>query len=579
MPYMFNPYTGRLDYYEVGSIGPAGPAGGWAGDVFPEDYGAVGDGVTDDWQAFEDMFAAMAADARLQRVVLRPSNYYSIKSAHDATDVFNINVNNIIVEGPGQNRKTFGYDGAGTVTNFFHFTGVSHWTSLREMYIEGHQTRIGNIVYWGAPMSVDIIMCSVARVSLRYSSIAGFNGSAWMLEYDHCEVQNSPIGFGPAITAGKYSHCYANNCATGYSLGGNYSLLLNCCSDHATVCAYKIVTTGSIGQHHTFVECAAEDANQAMNAVAIDGPIVIIGGNYTGVGTTDPLFYFNDAHFHIYGPKIAAGTTNTWWVQFISGGYSAGKRPTVTAEFPKNKIYGFLMEDADSPVRIDEEGHAQHYESGSLSDLDTICADLSSSNFRKPYSVLLSDATPTFASALELKWIRGAGSLYFAEDDLTSAITLAPGSGWDCGFSLEGIDVPIIFENYYFKLNGSAAVFFKIRNCKLIKFIGCKFETAVADAVLFDVDDNSKVEMDKATQDSMTTSGAGTWDSLCSPDPWYANLERIFGFLNYTDKPLAGLFDAGMKIEFRAPATGTAPGAMCTAAGEPGTWKYFAALE
>lgn len=53
--------------------------------------------------------------------------------------------------------------------------------------------------------------------------------------------------------------------------------------------------------------------------------------------------------------------------------------------------------------------------------------------------------------------------------------------------------------------------------------------------------------------------------------------ERV-RFTGYTDKPAAGLFDAGCLIFFDDGSSGYI-GCICTVGGAPGTWKYFGAIE
>jgi hypothetical protein len=576
--------TYKIENISLVLTGPAGPVDG----ICPEDYGAVGDGVTDDWAAFNAMFAALAAGGAYagtvrRKVILNPVNYYSIQSALNATDVFNIAIDSLIMEGPGMDKKTFGYDGAATVTNFFHFTNVTSEFAvhLQDMEIDGHLTKIGNIVFWGEPYAVTMIKGTATRVSLKYASVAGFDGPAWMIKYDHCEVLSCALGFGPAITSGTYINCYANACAIGYYLQGYYSLLDNCCCDHATVCAYKMYTTGAEnGGQHTLVECAAEDANQVVNAFCVGGPIMIIGGSFTGSGTTDPLFFFHDSCFHLIGVSPSVNTTNTWWVKFEDGSYSTYggfQWPTVTREIPASKIYGYLTADTAAPIRISEEAQKNAWVSaGTLAVLDTKCAELSSSVYRKGLEVLFSDAAPTFASTVELKWIRGAGHLLFHRGDLSSAITLAAASGG--GFSFDSIETPVIFEKYYFKFTGATPMF-KVRNCKLIRFIGCKFETTTANTVVFDLGNNdySNIEIDKTTMDNMAVSGAGSWSRLYT-DPWPQHRKPIT-FNGYSAKPTAGYFDRDCVVVFNTQTAGAYLGAVCVLGGDPGTWKYFGAIE
>jgi len=107
--------TYKIENISLALTGPAGPEAG----IRPEDYGAVGDGVTDDYAAFLAMFADLApggayAGTVRRKIILNPAVYYCIKTRTDATNVFLIDVDNLIMEGPGMGIKTIAYEGVDT---------------------------------------------------------------------------------------------------------------------------------------------------------------------------------------------------------------------------------------------------------------------------------------------------------------------------------------------------------------------------------------------------------------------------------------------------------------------------------
>lgn len=159
--------------------------------VTPEQYGAVGDGVTDDWAAFNAMFAALAiSTAPRRKIVLNPAVYYSIQSRLNATNVFEIDVDNLIMEGPGMGVKTIMYEGALTATNFMFFKNQPGYNDLHDLQIvcgpgDDSNTRdlskITNIICWD-----DTKYTSLARVELVGCTGKCVTGYNWTSEVRHC---------------------------------------------------------------------------------------------------------------------------------------------------------------------------------------------------------------------------------------------------------------------------------------------------------------------------------------------------------------------------------------------------------
>jgi hypothetical protein len=187
------------------------------------------------------------------------------------------------------------------------------------------------------------------------------------------------------------------------------------------------------------------------------------------------------------------------------------------------------------------------------------------------YQQSFPDGTATYTSTVKMQKIRGTGHLRFKNDATVQGpiFVFDPASG--DGLVLEDIDIPIVFQNIYFKLNQNANMI-KVTRCREVRFENCKFEnTSGAGGYPFDIDKYSKVILDKDTMDDMVTA---TWNGLDNGRRWDA-----IEFIGFTATPAAGLFDAGHRVWFQSPAAGAYSGNICTSGGAPGTWKGVAILE
>jgi hypothetical protein len=231
------------------------------------------------------------------------------------------------------------------------------------------------------------------------------------------------------------------------------------------------------------------------------------------------------------------------------------------------------------PVRVGNDFFGSNNIGKSANDIVTLITDMvSNSNLCQQYFLILMTGAASAIVSLLLQNIRGAGSLSIqkAWDGLGSAkITFSQAAG--DALVLNGIAVPLAFRGFsttdifHLKQTGTGALV-KIAACQRVKFFYCKLETTLGTGAIFDLSDDSLLELDKNTMDNIT----GTFASLLTS----GNDPRRVRFSGYSDKPTLGIFDTGCIIYFDAPTAGGHPGCVCTAGGViAGTWKYLAAIE
>jgi len=541
----------------------------------PEDFGAKGDGVDCDWLAFQDMFTYLkTSSGKHKKVILRPENYYSIQSAIDATNVFEIDIENLIMEGPGMNKKTLHYEGDDTVTNFFSFSQLSYFTRLSEMKVYGDASKITNIIRLN-----DTNYCSFDRLILRYGTGAGITGFNWMTEARHCVFQNMDVGLDSIATTTHVIGCYANACGSkGFNIFTRYGTYMSCACD-STPIAYYLAVPWSVA----LIGCGCEQCDQAIVGEAVQLSVQGFGVDQTGMsGLPDACIELTNTKGRITGfqgkvlnaYKIKG--TNCPYLQIESertdGGYG----------FSKREIY---MEDATEvaqekfPHMTGRQVAGYPFISKSASEFEDVCKyDYTSYDGCQAIEVLFSSATPTISSFLTLQKLTGRGYLKFRSTSALGADLTFTGidGGQFAAFHIRESRIPIIFESVKFTFTYATAnkYLFYIKDCDVIKFKACEFEADDAAQRVFNFDSETEftIEIDKATMDVMsgfTQLAYGSGDDA----------RHRFKFVNYTDKPAAGTFDTGMRIYFTAPAAGGSLGCVCTTGGTPGTWKYFGAVE
>ena len=645
--------TYKIENVSLALTGPAGATGPIDG-IAPEDYGAVGDGVTDDYQAFVDMFDDLKSGGAYvggvrRKIILNPEAYYRISSRTDVTNVFLVpETPGLSMVGPGKEVQTFTYDGPAAV-NFFNFAGGNQAVELEDMYISGGEGTdlnnypITNIIYFD-----NVNYCTLDNVTLdRYTGkgVAGFN---WYTRISHVEATRGDVGIGNVSTTVLCEHVYANNCRVGFEVDCWYGTYMSCACDWADV-MFDLQEPWSVA----IIGCGCEKVLQPMSGRALTLSVqgftfdqtdiygeftftsggtyeIVPGDTITGAVSGETAVV---SRVHVESGSWAGGdAAGTIRVSAAPSGAFGAENVNVGAEAnvatlagdiadressfaldqTKGRItglygkcetaYWFDCNDTCPDLTIDEpdsftgsfkslikdyaspsyimlpqvtgypynKGYDQEVKALSL--FATVHGvDLSHHNARMTHEVLYADGTLTLTATLTMQKIHGNGTLIFRNENTVQGpvVTFNPTTG--VGMSLQDIDVPIVFRNMYFKLSQDTYMF-QIRRCKLVIFENCKMEnTSGAGGYPFDIDEYSKVILDKDTMDDMVTA---TWNGLDNGRLWYT-----IEFRDFTAAPIAGLFDTGHRIWFQTPSAGAYLGCACTSGGVSGTWKGLGLVE
>lgn len=240
-----------------------------------KDFGAKGDGVTDDTQAFKD---AIASRGTIGGIVQVPRGNYKI------TDTLDIQHSiRIIGQGwsmlDGTTILSFNLDSKATTypaikihkTECVHIEGlyiINNGTTLRRgISIDGTNGGANNEM--NSFVSIHNVLCNKFDINF-------FVGLTWIVSFRDCYAKAGSFGFyvaGGTITTTLFDHCYSeSNTSRGYYVNGAYyTTFISCATDYAPI-GYKI----SNCQSASMVGCGCEAT--INTAIDIDGSTVNIDG-------------------------------------------------------------------------------------------------------------------------------------------------------------------------------------------------------------------------------------------------------------------------------------------------------------
>jgi hypothetical protein len=560
----------------------------------PEEYGAHGDGSTDDWAAFNAMFEDLKlvkASVR-KKIILNPASFYLIGSRKNATNVFEFSgIQSLQMEGPGMLIPTIVYDGADFVTNFFNFDGAGS-PRISEMRIEGNHvskaaSKITNIFY------LNNIIGTFERLNLVNALGAGITGFNWMTEVRHCVLEGLDLGLDAITTTVHVTGVYANGCRIGFSIFCSYGSYVGCACDGADV-AYALGEPWSLAM----TGCGAESCRQAIAGLNGPGRALSLSINGFTVDQTnligDPTLpescvQLTESAGVILGffGKVA----NQYWYDFGGNSPNLVICPpiygyTINKSLIKDYATAGILRCMNVPILLGREYQCKPDPNDpvviALANLrTTIEINLTRYNSCELVSFGLEAGTVEYLTTVNWLLAQGPGPVVISgSGTLGTIIEFNPSTPdiWTgIGMRLWDIEFPVIFKNIHFKFERTQGwtTMFEINRCPLIRFEGCKFEKitggSASGGFVFNIDAYSRVEIDKATMDNMVTA---YWSGLDG-----SGRDDAIKFVGYSAKPIAGLFDTGHRVYFTNPAAAGYLGAVCTAGGAPGTWKGFGLIE
>ena len=571
--------TYKIENISLALTGPAGPEAG----IRPEDYGAVGDGVTDDYAAFLAMFADLApggayAGTVRRKIILNPAVYYCIKTRTDATNVFLIDVDNLIMEGPGMGIKTIAYEGANAATNFMKFTNQPGYNRLSDMQIvcgagDDANTRdlskITNIITWDDTKYT--VLENLELVGCTGKCVTGYN---WMSDVRHCLFKWFGVaGLDEVSTTAHVVNCYANGGSllagsSGFIIETAYGFYGGNAVDHADIGYYCDMPDGGIV---SLQGNGAEGCNQYLKSTG--GCIYLDGfaGNNTGlVSLPEAWIEVLNCSGRITG--FSNTYSNTYLLQTTNSADLV-----IDGNIPKSAI---LVTDTDADSFFDPIRHARDYSGDNFREVavadfdDLVNITLRNYNGCQDASAIIPDGTATYTKTLSLFNMGGYGKFTFYRQNAwgTTAFTFDQAAG--NGFEISNVHIPLYFNglndtaHIFFRfIQSGTGVLFKLTNCQLVTFYGVRLDAVSGSGDVFEIDDFSTLVLDKTVMDLMSPFFSG----LC-------NKPHRIKFSGYTDKPTDGVFDVGCVIDFEDGSSGYR-GCICTAGGTPGTWKYYGAIE
>ena len=304
-------------------------------EVYPESFGAVGDGETDDTQALQDTIDYAyehKVNVHLQNktyIITEPLLIYGNPDpAGKATEIIGNGIGKSIIKKTTNTAKTDyagnSYDCALLVSKVESSDGALHNIRVHDLTLLGTDTSA-----YGIAAKMSCAGAEFKSLSVEGFVTAGlyFNGNTYLNRFIQIRARYSTTGFyiyGGINTSNVIANCYAVNCTNGYKVSGLYSQMDSPACDGATGIVYDlenyrgtVISAGSESNNATTVFRFNSSACTLINPVTFP--------NFDNADAFH-IQLGSGSHVTVIGGRLmwdAQGTGHAAKGGFVDNGYSS----------------------------------------------------------------------------------------------------------------------------------------------------------------------------------------------------------------------------------------------------------------
>jgi len=537
------------------------------------DFGATGDGVTDDGAAIRAAIAKAAAD---ETAVYFPTGQYYINSVDPTYSGFGFALTTL-------NMKLFGSVSGAPASKVQLIAGPNVTTAIfgspaginiDGLIVEGLHLNAGNNADHCFLVTTDTKSPYMRwqNVKMRNATVSNFKASGFVWEIDNCVSEDAPIGWeifsgGQPNTSLNINASYAQRCTTGWKMD-----FLTYCNFNALACdncdvAYDISNL----RGSSLNGCGAEGCTEVMYLRSTYSGVSINGFYMLGCGGDASKSLFN---LYFGNNLTVAGIANT---------------------NPQSYNYFFDMKDTASKVTfLDKSVPVQEVNSsGRLPIFTGFVQDQDPTSF--PVSISTASALKDLADSLRFFEVNDTYTISLASgtydlDDLDVIFQNIKGSGNLIIEGATGTPSDVVLKTAFRELrflNVSCLITLKDLQIEddtsngaydrlyLLNCPNVYLENVVIDANSLNCRSAVTAINSKVYVDSNTTALGGAYFTTAV---WLDLGGSEFIFENRSSAPSSGSWDRGNRIYHSTPSASGNVGFVCVTSGSPGTWKNFGTI-
>lgn len=272
--------------------------------VNAKEYGAVGDGVTDDSYTLQ-----FAINAGMQKgiPVYIPTGTYSIKKPLVVYARGDINDGGSIIYGDGIGRTIIKKANRTAYVNSLGNSAISCISlesydnnasqhAQHNFSISGMTLDCNNYGDFGVHSSLAIARFKIDTINIVNSKRIGiaFVGNTYLAEIRFVRIYNcletGMLIYGGTNTSLNISDCYVLGCETAYRIGGMYCSFINCCGEAITGTVFNFI------RYYGSIVGAGSEANNAEKMFRFYDCVVSLTGAFTfGNQSADSIHFYADS--------------------------------------------------------------------------------------------------------------------------------------------------------------------------------------------------------------------------------------------------------------------------------------------